>query len=354
MRLYLTRRIRIIKFSTPLAALLAGAFLVTPFNIQAGGGARAAERPAKQLFGAAVRPADLRPRSIGFYSKGCLSGGEAMPVNGHHWQAMRLSRNRNWGHQDLVAMLKWLAGEAARKDGWPGLLVGDMSQARGGPMLTGHASHQIGLDADVWLTPMPKRKLSRKEREDMSAVVVTKTGANVVFANVWTDAHFRLIKRAASHRAVQRILVAPGIKKKLCETERGNKSWLHKIRPYWGHNYHMHIRIKCPPGSTGCKAQKPPPRDDGCGAHLAWWFSDEPYAKPGKPTKPVKKKPPVKLSGLPGACRNVLLAPERPGTASALDAFAGRTPPARTVTAAALLAPALPVPLFPKPRPDIR
>ena len=57
-----------------------------------------------------------------------------------------------------------------RREGvWPGFLVGDISQPRGGPMFTGHASHQIGLDADVWLTPMPDRTLSRAERESMPA-----------------------------------------------------------------------------------------------------------------------------------------------------------------------------------------
>jgi murein endopeptidase len=33
-----------------------------------------------------------------------------------------------------------------------GLLIGDMSQPRDGPMLYGHSSHQIGLDVDI--TPM--------------------------------------------------------------------------------------------------------------------------------------------------------------------------------------------------------
>jgi penicillin-insensitive murein DD-endopeptidase len=68
---------------------------------------------------------------------------------------MRLSRNRNWGHPRLVTYLERLAKDA-RSFGWSGLLVGDLSQPRGNPMPTGHTSHQIGLDADIWLTPMPK------------------------------------------------------------------------------------------------------------------------------------------------------------------------------------------------------
>src|SRR5215475_6016150 len=125
--------------------------------------------PAKELFGAAKTPAPMAARSIGFYAKGCLAGAKALPIDGPAWQAMRLSRNRNWGHPELIGVVEKLAVDARQHDGWPGLLVGDISQPRGGPMLTGHASHQVGLDADIWLTPMPDRRLSEKEREDLSA-----------------------------------------------------------------------------------------------------------------------------------------------------------------------------------------
>src|SRR5688500_15603317 len=250
------------------------------------GSAAAQERPAKELFGAAPLPADLPPAPHGFYSKGCMAGGVALPPDGPHWQAMRLSRNRQWGLPILVDFLQKLARDAADKDGWPGLLVGDMSQPRGGPMLTGHASHQIGLDADIWLTPMPNRRLSGRERADMSAVAVVEPGPHLVDERVWTDAHLRLIRRAASHPQVERILVAPGIKRKLCETATGDRSWLAKVRPYWGHNYHMHVRMGCPEGSRGCRAQDPPGRGHGCGAELAWWYTAEPYAGSDAPAKP--------------------------------------------------------------------
>src|SRR5262249_42407968 len=124
--------------------------------------------PAKELFGRKTTPAAMKAQTIGFYSKGCLAGAQALPINGKTWQVMRLSRNRNWGHPKLVDFLERLSEKGA-KVGWSGLLVGDMSQPRGGPMLTGHASHQVGLDADIWLTPMPNRELTRIEREEMSA-----------------------------------------------------------------------------------------------------------------------------------------------------------------------------------------
>jgi len=129
--------------------------------------------PAKELFGRKDTPAPLQSRTIGFYSKGCLAGAKALPINGRTWQVMRLSRNRNWGHPKLVAFLERLADQAP-KTGWRGLLVGDMSQPRGGPMITGHASHQVGLDADIWLTPMPNREFTRLEREEKLATMVVR------------------------------------------------------------------------------------------------------------------------------------------------------------------------------------
>src|SRR4051794_22878483 len=127
--------------------------------------------PAKELFGRKTAPAQMEAHTIGFYSKGCLAGGVALPINGATWQVMRLSRNRNWGHPNLVTFLERLADKAP-STGWHGLPVGGMSQPRGRPLRTGHASHQVGLDADIWLTPMPDRELTRQEREEMFATMV--------------------------------------------------------------------------------------------------------------------------------------------------------------------------------------
>jgi len=276
--------------------------------------------PAKQLFGRRDVPADMRARSIGSYAKGCLAGGAALPVDGPYWQAMRLSRNRNWGHPVLVSYLEKLAETVATKDGWNGLMVGDLAQPRGGPMLTGHASHQIGLDADIWLRPMPDRVLSRKEREEISAISVLKKNTLYVDDNVWTDAHLRVLKRAASYDEVARIFVHPGIKKKLCETAGNDRAFLRKIRPWYGHHYHFHVRLNCPTGSKGCKNQATPPAGDSCGAPLDFWFKkmSEKPPKPTKPsTKPAKPVKPryTKLSDLPQACGTVLDAPAPGGIA---------------------------------------
>ena len=202
---------------------------------------------ARDLFGKAQNAADLQARSIGWYAKGCLAGGVHLADAGPYWQTMRPSRNRAWGHPKLIALLKRLGSES-KKDGWSGLLVGDISQPRGGPMLSGHASHQVGLDADIWLTPMPDRVLSRREREDIAATSMLDKTKLSVDPKVFTPAHVALIKRAASYSAVERVFVHPAIKKALCQAAGKDRAWLYKVRPIWGHYYHFHIRIGCPNG----------------------------------------------------------------------------------------------------------
>ena len=258
--------------------------------------------PAKELFGRARAAAPLSPDPIGFYSKGCLAGGEQLPINGANWQVMRLSRNRNWGHPALVNFLEHFSARASQASGWPGLLIGDMSQPRGGPMLTGHASHQIGLDADIWLTPMPERELTRAEREEMSATNVVRDDLMDIDPSRWTQGHVAVIRAAAMEPKVQRIFVNPAIKRALCRVAEG-ESWMRKVRPMWGHNYHFHIRLFCPDGSS-CKDQDPTPSGDGCDQSLAWWFTDEAL----HPKKSTKSWPPMTMAALPAACKEVLRA----------------------------------------------
>jgi len=263
--------------------------------------------PAKELFARKLLPAAGPPRVIGAYNKGCIAGAKEMPITGDTWQVMRLSRNRNWGHPDLVALLKRLSRNAHKDAGWPGILVGDMGQPRGGPMLTGHASHQIGIDADVWLTPMPDHLLSREEREEMSATMMVRNDRLDIDPNAWTPQHLAVIRDAALEPSVQRIFVNAAIKKALCREARGDRSWLHKVRPWYGHDYHFHIRMRCPPGSSQCEGQNEQSEDDGC-EELGYWFKDE-VLHPPPPKEPPKPHTPMTLAQLPAACKQVLHAP---------------------------------------------
>lgn len=260
--------------------------------------------PAKQLFARALKPAPLPPAAIGFYAKGCMAGGQPLPVTGDAWQVMRLSRNRNWGLPVLVDFLERLA-RRVRADGiFPGLLIGDMAQPRGGPMINGHASHQVGLDADIWLRPMPERVLSTPEREETMSTNVVRPDGLDVDRQKWTRQHMALIRETAEQPEVQRIFVNPAIKKAICRDATGDRAWLSKVRPMYGHDYHFHVRITCPPGDAECKKQEPPPPGDGCDASLAWWFSDAVlHPKPNPNAKPPK---PITMAQLPEDCRRVL------------------------------------------------
>ncbi|MEO0329393.1 MAG: penicillin-insensitive murein endopeptidase [Pseudomonadota bacterium] len=265
-----------------------------------------AQTPAKRLFGGKALPSAQNAAAHGFYSKGCLSGGVAIPVDGPNWQAMRLSRNRRWGHPTLIGIIEQLSYKA-KNDGWNGILVGDISQPRGGPMLTGHRSHQMGLDADLWFMPMPNKRYSYNERENTSAISVLKKGSYYVDKSRWTRAHTMLLYHAASFPQIERILVHPGIKKQLCDTVKGNRAWLNKIRPTWGHHYHFHLRIGCPPGSPNCRTQKSTGSATGCeAATMNWWFNVG--LKPAKPKPGVKprKRRELILNDLPQACQVVL------------------------------------------------
>jgi penicillin-insensitive murein endopeptidase len=267
------------------------------------------QNPAKELFGRKPAPANMQTRSIGFYTRGCLAGGVALPINGKTWQVMRLSRNRNWGHPAMVAFMERLAEKVPKVSSWPGLLVGDMAQPRGGPMRTGHASHQVGLDADIWLTPMPKTPLSREEREEMSASMVVAADRLDVDPKVWShNGQFAVIKAAAEDPQVERVFVNAAIKKALCREAGKDRAFLHKVRPWWGHDYHFHVRIVCQAGSPECKGQEPPGETEGCGHDLDYWFKDS-VLHPEPPKEPPKPKPPITMADLPAACRQVLLAP---------------------------------------------
>ncbi len=225
---------------------------------------------AKDLFGAVKQPANLASRAVGFYARGCLAGGKPLPVNGPAWQVMRLSRNRNWGHPSLIRYIERFAKDAKEKDGWPGLLVGDLSMPRGGPMPYGHKSHQVGLDVDIWYRPAPDRELSAKEREQIPMESFLSDPGHVN-PKMWTPEYEKLLRRAVSYPEVTRIFVNPAIKKWLCETVKDDRNFLSKITPIMGHNDHFHVRLVCPQGNPGCENQKVLPPGDGCGKTLDKW-----------------------------------------------------------------------------------
>jgi penicillin-insensitive murein endopeptidase len=263
--------------------------------------------PARQLFGHLMDSSDGQARVYGGYARGCIQGAEELPETGPTWQAMRLSRNRNWAHPEMIDFVQDLSRFAATLPGWEGLYVGDMAQPRGGPMLTGHASHQSGLDADIWMLPPDRLSLTEAERESLSSISTRRARGAYVGEN-WTAQHWHLLRAAASDPRVARIFVFPGAKVWMCDNETGDRSYLRQIRPLHGHHYHFHVRLHCPDGSPDCVEQVAPPPGDGCDEARAWQRN---ILNPPPPQPDPNRPPPVRgeimLSDLPNQCSRVLV-----------------------------------------------
>ena len=264
-------------------------------------------RIAKQLFGNVARASAQTPDAVGAYALGCQAGAVQLPETGPTWQAMRLSRNRNWAQPVTVSFLQDLSRFAATQPGWSGLYIGDMSQPRGGPMLTGHASHQTGLDADIWMLPPQRLNLTAQEREDISSIRMDRTSGAYTNSS-WTPQHEAILKAAASDPRVARIFVFAGAKVEMCRNATGDRSWLGKIRPWWGHNYHFHVRLKCPAGDAACVDQAAPPPGDGCADAETWVNNilNPPPADPNAPAAAPRQE--ITMARLPAQCSSVLTA----------------------------------------------
>ena len=274
----------------------------------------AAQSLANQLFGGHALPSMQTPEAIGSYAKGCAAGLVRLPETGPTWQAMRLSRNRNWGHPDAIAYVQDLSRKVTQI-GWRGLYIGDISQPRGGPMTSGHASHQIGLDIDIWMLPPSRLNLSASERESLSSISVRTEDQRRINSN-WTAQHHEVMKQAALDPRVDRIFVAAAVKIEMCRTAtRADTSWLQKIRPAVGHNYHFHVRLKCPRGDRNCVTQTPTVAElsnggNGCDETLQWWVTDflnPPRRERTEPAAPRSRHPrEFTMADLPEQCQQVV------------------------------------------------
>ena len=269
---------------------------------------------ASKIFSKLSQPTQTEASAIGSYAKGCLHGAKQLPFNGPNWQVLHPSRNRNWGHPETIELVKRVS-QAANNVGWTGLFIGDISQARGGPMPYGHKSHQMGLDVDIWLTKPKKLGLTRTELKSIKPISIRSKNHKETNAN-WTKDHMEILKFVALDKAVDRIFITAPAKIWMCEREKGNREWLQKIRPLGGHHQHFHIRLHCPQASTDCISQTPSiPRisqsKDGCDHTLKWWVTTalEPAKKPINPVKKKKRKKSVldfTMKDLPKQCLSVI------------------------------------------------
>ncbi len=227
------------------------------------------------------QPIQGKATPIGQYTNGCLIGAKALPFEGIGYQVVRREKYRFFAHPDMFDYLQNL-GKKVHRANLPTMLISDIAMPAGGRFVSGHRSHQMGLDADIWFK---MGQLSTQEAEHSTGLahLMVNSGSNKVNAH-WSKAQATLLKLAASDKKVARIFVHPAIKIHLCETEKGDRHWLNKIRPWFGHNSHFHVRLHCPKGAKYCENQPPIPKGDGCDASLYAWLK----AKPSKPSAPQK------------------------------------------------------------------
>lgn len=244
------------------------------------------------------RPIKGQLKSIGSYANGCIIGAKAMPLRGDGFVVIRSNRKRYFAHPSMIEYLKNL-GKRIKQEGLPTMLVGDISMPGGGQFLTGHKSHQIGLDADIWLKT---GNISYQDSLNPNAILFVDRKNKVVDETKWNKNTTEMLRLAATDPKVDRIFINPAIKQKLCDVVTKDRSWLRKMRPWYGHDAHFHVRLKCPKGESLCTPQAPVPLGDGCGSELASWFL---------PPKPLKKTKPKKPAEKPILCQMVFSSPER-------------------------------------------
>ncbi|GKX58888.1 penicillin-insensitive murein endopeptidase [Leminorella grimontii] len=241
-------------------------------------------------------PVPGAPQAIGGFSNGCIIGAQPLPLKGDGYQVMRTDKRRYFGHPDLLNFIDRLT-QKSQAQGLGVVLIGDMGMPAGGRFATGHASHQSGLDVDIWLQ-LPTERWSNAQLKSPRAIDLVSGDGKSVVESLWSPQVGELIKLAASDREVTRLFVHPAIKQKLCQTAGTDRTWLRKVRPWFGHRAHMHVRLRCPADSRECEEQAPVPAGDGCGAELTSWLEAPAKLPNAKPKPPVIPEPPASCKAL--------------------------------------------------------
>ncbi len=236
------------------------------------------------------KPVAGKPNAIGKYTNGCLIGAQALPFDGEGYQIVRREKLRYFAHPEMYSYLIDL-GHKIHKSHLPEMLVSDIAMPAGGRFASGgHSSHQLGLDVDIWFKMGKLTQAQAQHSTGLARYMVNES--NHTMTRDWGRSQAKLLELAAKDPRVARIFVNPMVKIKLCETlPKAQRGWLHKVRPWFGHNDHFHVRLNCPKGSPYCENQAAVPAGDGCNATLYSWL--EPKRPSHKVHKAIIPPPPV-------------------------------------------------------------
>lgn len=236
----------------------------------------------------------------GRVNHGCIADAAVLPAEGEGYISIRRQRERYYAHPQTIALIHRATSSLHELHPQKRILIGDLSQYLGGKMPRNHASHQNGLDFDVWFYMQPQDSLPSPKLEPASLV---DRGKGIMYHERWNIAYRDALQLFALSAKTDRIFVNPVIKQYLCRTE-SDRTWLRKLRPWWGHDAHFHVRLHCPPDSPQCSEQAAVPPGDGCDESLDQWVVEqsERMLHPERFTTAPKKKIKAKAQPLPDAC----------------------------------------------------
>jgi len=211
-------------------------------------------------------------QAVGSYSNGKLINANRLESDGPGFLKIFLPRDRGYGTSDWLEIMGYVTAEMAQR--YPTgerLQIGDVSAQPGGP-ISGHASHQVGLDGD---TSYYNHSLREQNPQNVNGFEVNYVVNGALTADFDLERNFAIARLLAGTGRLNRIFVNAVVKKALCAYAAGLPDvadgpmasvtdTLRRLRPWNGHDDHMHVRVSCPTASPRCVPQEEPPVGNGC------------------------------------------------------------------------------------------
>ena len=204
----------------------------------------------------------------GFYTKGKIIHPTELSATGPGFQRLFLPRDRGWASSGLVGLLLGAAERIHTDFPDSGLLqVGDASAQTGGT-ISGHASHQNGLDVDLAFLRTDLEVQDPAGTNGFLEDFLQSDGTLSPLLDL--PRNYALVRWWADTGVLNRIFVDAKIKTAFCTMAAAEglaleeQEFLRRLRPWPHHSDHLHVRIQCPVDSPKCIAQDEPPEGSGC------------------------------------------------------------------------------------------